>query len=405
MSTDPAGTASPTSPPGPCPVDLLWDDRFLEYEFGDGHPFSEKSRHLAVELLESSGFFAADGRTRHRSFLPADREVLRRFHVEEYLDRIARASASPRRTILDTGDTPGFAGCFEATARIVAGTVQGIELLRERPATHLFQPGGGLHHAHPDAASGFCIFNDVAVAIATALGSGGFRRVAYVDIDAHHGDGVMYGFYRDGRVLDIDFHQDGRTLFPGTGNVSEIGSGDGAGLKVNVPLPPGAGTDALLALFRTVVPPLLREYRPELIVLQAGVDGHAGDPLTRLRYTPKAYRTAIFELHRLAHEVAGGRLLVTGGGGYLPESVSRVLAQDAFGLAGAEPPGADTPLPEEWRRRFEETSGRPAPTHWEDRHLPAAETDGKAHAEELLRDLSRRLGREFPSPGPASSPP
>ena len=243
------------------------------------------------------------------------------------------------------------------------------------------------------------------MAIATALGPGGFKRVAYVDIDAHHGDGVMYGFYRDGRVLDIDFHQDGRTLFPGTGNASEIGSGDGAGLKVNLPLPPGAGTEALVSLFQTVVPPLVREFRPELIVLQAGVDGHVGDPLTRLRYTPEAFRTAISELHRLAHEVCGGRLLVTGGGGYLPESVARVLAQDAYALAGVEAPGPDTPLPEPWRRRFEEVTGRPAPTHWEDRRLPPAETDGKAHAEELLRDLSRRLGRNFPAPErPSGSP-
>ncbi|EQD44777.1 Histone deacetylase superfamily, partial [mine drainage metagenome] len=173
-------------------------------------------------------------------------------------------------TPLDHGDTPAFPGCFEEAARIVEGTVRAVDFaLAERGRA--FHPAGGLHHAHRDAASGFCIFNDVAVGVERAVSAG--HRVAYLDIDAHHGDGVMYGFYDSGRVLDIDVHQDGRTLFPGTGAVSEIGAGDGEGRKVNVPLPPGAGDETLVPLVARLVPTLLRDFRPDLIVVQHGADG------------------------------------------------------------------------------------------------------------------------------------
>jgi acetoin utilization protein AcuC len=383
--------------PERCPVTVLWDDRFLEYEFGHGHPFTEKSRKLAVDLLECHGFFERPSHRREGSFEPATHEVLKRFHEEEYLDRVGRASSSPRHTILDTGDTPSFPGCFEASARIAAGTLRGIELLRDAPETHLFQPGGGLHHAHPDAASGFCIFNDVALAISTALKVGGFKRVAYLDIDVHHGDGVMYGFYRDGRVLDIDFHQDGRTLFPGTGSLSEVGQGDGAQLKVNVPLPPGAGDREFLGAFHRVVPPMLREYKPELIVLQTGVDGHVGDPLARLQYTSVAYQGALEEVHELAHELCHGRLLETGGGGYTPENVARVLAQSGLLLAGEPAPDPAEPLPPTWREKFAEVTGGPAPSRWGSGPTPIFVAHVAPVMEDTLRQLGHALGREFPA--------
>ena len=305
-------------------VSVVWDDRFLEYDFGADHPFTERSRGLAVRLFEWMSEHAhRPAVTWTREVDPAPRALLATFHEEEYLDLVERASRLSGRVPLDAGDTPSFPGCFESAARIVAGAQVALEATRERqrPAFH---PAGGLHHAHPDRASGFCIFNDVALAVAKAVRDG--LRVAYVDIDAHHGDGVMYGFYGSGRVLDIDFHQDGRTLFPGTGFPNEVGAGDGAGLKVNVPLPPYAGDEAVLPLFRRLVPPLLESFHPELIVLQHGVDAHVGDALARLQYSSAAYEEMLRSLREYALQHVDGRFLVTGGGGYRPESVARALA-------------------------------------------------------------------------------
>src|SRR5208282_4093747 len=255
---------------------LVWDERFTDYDFGPDHPFTEQSRQSSVRLLET--LLPSDAPVEFvREVAVATREYLETFHEAEFVELVHQAgqrwgAPSPR----DAGDTPSFPGCFDAAARIAEGAARAVDYALEHRAPS-FHPAGGLHHAHPERASGFCIFNDVALAVGRAVAAG--HRVAYVDIDAHHGDGVMYGFYSSGRVLDIDFHQDGRTLFPGTGSTDETGLADGDGLKVNLPLPPGAGDEALRPLFQRVVPPLLRSFRPDLIVLQHGADGHVGDPL------------------------------------------------------------------------------------------------------------------------------
>ncbi|HEV2316655.1 MAG TPA: acetoin utilization protein AcuC [Thermoplasmata archaeon] len=377
-----------------CPVTVLWDERFLHYDFGPGHPFSETSRAAAVDLLEELRYFDGDRRTQERAFEPATAEELGRFHTPTYLHRVERISGSARRALLDAGDTPSFPGCYDAAARLAGGTLRGLRIVDEQPDRHAFQPGGGLHHAHPGNASGFCIFNDVAVALATFLAPGTARRAAYIDIDVHHGDGVMYGFYGDGRLLDIDFHQDGRTLFPGTGAIAETGTGDGQGLKVNVPFAPGTGSAGFLEAFRSIVPAMIRAHRPELIVVQAGVDGHEGDRLGQLAYGREAYFEAIRIVHDLAHEVAGGRLLVTGGGGYRPENVSRVLAQDALVLGGASadvPPGG--PLPLGWSERFRQRTGEPPPADWGP-SVPRDAREGELEAiGSILRELEANLGR------------
>ncbi len=206
----------------PPALTVIWDERFRAYDFGAGHPFQMSSRGLAARLLETT--VPDDGTVAWvRDVPPTPATELATFHTPEYLRLVERSSSARHPVFLDTGDTPAFPGCWEASARVVGGTRRGIELAREGNAPVL-QPGGGLHHAHPDRASGFCIFNDVALGIRHALDAG--DRVAYIDIDAHHGDGVMYGFFDTGRLLDIDFHQDGRTLFPGTGFPSETGQGD-----------------------------------------------------------------------------------------------------------------------------------------------------------------------------------
>lgn len=384
-----------------CPVQVVWDDRFLRYDFGPSHPFSEKSRHLSVRLLDESGFFDREVGSPKRvdEARIADDAELERFHERAYVEFVRQVGKSSHPGVLDAGDTPGFRDCHEAAARIVGGTLQGLEAVLTGKAAHALNPAGGLHHAHPGKASGFCIYDDVAVAIRSALESGhGVKRVAYVDIDAHHGDGVMYGFYESGKVLDIDFHQDGRTLFPGTGFTQETGKGDGKGLKVNLPLPPTAGDDALVPLFGRVVPTMLRSFRPDLIVLQTGVDGHAGDPLAHLQYTPRSYEYAIRSLHALSHELCGGRLLETGGGGYLPMNVSRVLARAAALLSGSDL-GAkgETRTPETWQKEFERTTGDPAPRTWGELAPVYPSRWSSEHADRMVKVLGEELGVKFPA--------
>jgi len=374
---------------------VVWDPKFRSYDFGPGHPFDETSREFAVRLLEGS---LSDPQRAAidwvRDVPPADEQALRSFHSEAYLERVRRAGAEADQPPLDSGDTPSFLGCFQASARIVGGTDRAVRRTLEQGGIS-FAPGGGLHHAHPNRASGFCIFNDLAVGIASALRA--HRRVAYLDIDVHHGDGVMYGFYRSGNVLDIDFHQDGDTLFPGTGRISETGEGDGAGLKVNVPLPPRAGDEALVPLFRRLVPPLLRDFRPDLVVMQHGVDGHWGDPLARLQYTPSGYAAVDRLVLELVQDLECG-LVVTGGGGYQPESVSRVLARTGYLLAGLPLPSDDAALPEDWKVEFYEAFGALAPSRWVDPPDLVRPTWGAEDEAWLVRNLEKALGRRFPAP-------
>lgn len=376
------------------PFSVVWDPRFLDYDFGPDHPFQEVSREFAVRLFESS--LTAEEHARiewERKIDPAAVPTLLTFHEEGYLAFVRAASDSTRATILDSADTPLFPGCFPASARIVAGTEWAVRHVLDEGGV-AFAPAGGLHHAGPGRASGFCIFNDVAIGIAAALEAR--QRVAYVDVDAHHGDGVMYGFYRDGRVLDIDFHQDGRTLFPGTGRVTEVGEGDGAGLKVNVPLPPGAGDEALVPLARRLLPPLAEAFRPDIWVVQHGLDAHWGDPLAQLQYTPHGYA----EVDRLLIDLVarwGGRIVVTGGGGYGASSVSRALARVGRQYGGFGNIPDDAALPEDWRVAFVDAFGSPAPTQWVDPPQLEVSPWNATREEHLLHELESALGRKFPA--------
>ena len=379
----------------PSGVAVVWDDRFVDYDFGEGHPFRERYRALGVELLESLRLLGpkAPVGPRIARVEPATTEELETFHTPRYLSRVKDQGAQDDPGFLDRGDTPAFPGCFEATARIVGGTLAAVRRVLGGESDHAVSFSGGLHHAAPGHASGFCIFNDIGIAIHEVLKEGG--RVAYVDIDAHHGDGVMYRFYNDGRVLDIDFHQDGRTLFPGTGTVQETGADDGQGLKVNVPLPPGAGDEALVPLFDQVVPPMIRDFHPDLLLLQGGADAHAGDPLAHLQYTLAGYRHVVSSLHALSHELTGGRFVILGGGGYHPANVSRVLAQHAMILADHPLPEPGEELPPAWRTRFAEVAGRPAPRTWGELTPRVQSPWNATRQENLLAAISQAIGRRF----------
>ncbi len=378
-----------------CDVHMIWDPRFLDYDFGEGHPFTERSRAAAVELLDATGFFSRHGIRREAKVKLPSEEILRNFHTPRHIARVRRESESPNPGLLDRGDTPAFPGVWEASTRIVSATVEAVRTVSSGGALHATNLAGGLHHASPGAASGFCVFNDIGVALATGLKEGWFRKVAYIDIDAHHGDGVMYGFYEDARVLDIDFHQDGRTLFPGTGSVGEVGAGEGRGTKANIPLPPGTGDGDFISLFRRIVPPLIENYGPDLILMQCGVDAHSGDPLAHLEYTRVAYEEALATVHRLSHDLCGGKMVLVGGGGYQASNVARILAQDAIVLSGEDVPGADAALPEPWRKEFLSTFGESAPTSWGE-NPPASPHPWTPEArEKIVQALSHHLRRDL----------
>lgn len=360
---------------------LVYGDEFGLYNFGRDHPLDRLGPFLAHELAHR--LIGDDPKV---TVLPpprAGREEVLLFHTPDYYERV-REACEDGTGYLDLGDTPAFPGGLEASEFIVGGSLLAARRIVSGEADHSFNLGGGLHHAHPNAASGFCIFNDAAVAIAWLLGTGGLRRVAYIDIDAHQGDGVMYGFYDDDRVLAIDFHEDGDYLFPGTGGVHETGEGAAVGLKANIPLPPYAGDTDFRLAFEAIVPSLVRSFAPDVILMQCGADGHSGDPLTHLQYSLGAYRQAIDTVHGLAHEMCGGRLLLFGGGGYN-------LANVATAWATIATRAADRPLPDEtpedWRALFANATGLQAPLSLAPR--PAAEVRPGFPA--TLDDLKRRL--------------
>jgi acetoin utilization protein AcuC len=293
------------------PVVLISGPELARYGFPHGHPFGPDRYGAFMARFEQSSVSAKVERAAPRQ---ATREELEYFHTPAYIDRVAELSARGSG-LLDAGDTPAFPGVYEAAAHVVGGTLQALAAIVAGPARRAFIPIGGLHHAARDTAAGFCVFNDCGVAIEAARRLYGIRRVAYVDIDAHHGDGVFYAFEQDPDVRFADLHEDGRFLYPGTGNRSETGRGAAAGTKLNIPLPPGTDDAGFLAAWQEVER-YLEQAEPELILLQCGADSLAGDPITHLQLTAEAHAHAARRLGVLADRFAQGRVLGMGGGGY-----------------------------------------------------------------------------------------
>ena len=366
---------------------LVWDDGFVNYNLGSSHPLRPIRVKLTYELIESLGLLR-DPTIQVLKARSASREDIRLFHEESYI-RLVEHYSQKGTGLLDAGDTPAFKGCYEATSLVVGASMAGADAIMTGQVLHAFNPSGGLHHAHPERASGFCIFNDPAVVISYLKSKYGIKRLVYLDIDAHHGDGVMYGFYDDPSVLDIDFHESGHYLFPGTGFPDEIGKGDAAGLKLNIPLPPATGDEAYLKAFRAIVPAALRNFEPEIILVQCGADGHQDDRLAHLRITTTAYTAVIGEMHRLAHDLCKGRLLMFGGGGYTLPNVPRVWAVAYGELAGIK---FGNQIPSDWRARFEQEAEDEAPTQLLDSPTTDTEVTRKQVAE-VVEDLRENLSR------------
>lgn len=327
---------------------LVWDEQFVNYDFGPQHPLRPIRVKMTYELLKSKKIL--DNNV--VQLLPArnaTRKEIRLFHEESYI-RLVEEYGRKGSGFLDQGDTPAFKGCYDAASLVTGASLVAAENVMKSFVSHAFNPSGGLHHAHPERASGFCIFNDPAIVIGYLKSEFNIKRLVYLDIDAHHGDGVMYGYYNDPSVLDIDFHESGRFLFPGTGFPDETGTGPGAGFKVNLPLPPSTGDEAFLSAFKQLVPRLVRDYKPEIILVQCGADGHENDRLAHLRLTTKTYSEVIKEMHTLAHELCKGRLLLYGGGGYTVANVPRVWAIAFATLAEI---ALTDEVPDDWQHMFE----------------------------------------------------
>jgi acetoin utilization protein AcuC len=351
--------------------------------FGGKHPLKPERLARTVALLEAYQAFDRPNVTRVESRM-ATEEELTLFHTQEYVATVRALSEDKTRGEtaarhgFGPGDNPVFRGMYESSGLKAGGGIRGAEMLMAGECDVAFNFSGGLHHAHPSKASGFCIFNDVAIAIHWLVRQG--ARVAYVDIDAHHGDGVQEAFYDSDQVLTLSLHQDGHTLFPGTGFITEAGLGAGKGYSVNVPLPPHTDDETYLWAFDQIVPPLVRRFDPDVLVSQLGVDTHKDDPLAQLALTTHGHQ-ALFEAFS---ELAPARWLACGGGGYNLDVVPRSWTL-AFGVMSGQT--FPDELPASYREQYggHRLHDREAPSI-----LEAARSRIRHRVEETIRALQEQ---------------
>ena len=315
---------------------LYYSDRFLSYNFGPEHPLNPIRLSLSLKLIQEEGLL--DSTTELVSPAPAREEELALVHTLEYIEAV-RMEEPDLAFGLGSDDTPVFPGIFEASRFMAGGSIEAAKKILEQDCT-AFNLAGGLHHAFPTQAAGFCVFNDIALAICILKRR--FSRILYLDIDAHHGDGVQQIFYLDRDVLTFSMHESGLYLFPGTGFVEEAGAGPGLGYAVNIPLPMYSGDREFIRAFEEVVPRLFRWFRPEVVVAQIGADTHYSDPLTSLNVTLKGYTHAVRRIIELASQHCKGRLLALGGGGYNLAVVPAAWSS-ALHLMRIEPPAEFLP--------------------------------------------------------------
>jgi acetoin utilization protein AcuC len=310
-----------------CQTAVFYGEGLARYGFGGSHPLGTDRLGAFWNKLQSENIANV---VVEEPALGSEQDALS-FHDKEYVDLVKVASRHGG-VLLDRGDTPAFKGVFEASLYVVGSTLAALDYVMEgrdrsgRRADHAFNPIGGLHHARRDTAGGFCVFNDIGVAILAAREKYGLKRIAYVDIDAHHGDGVFYEFEDDPLLFFADIHEDGHYLYPGTGSSAETGKGEAAGTKLNIPLQPEANDEDFIAAFGKIEQ-FVDGAKPELVILQCGADGLDGDPITHLRYTAKAHGFAAKALHRLSHRHCQGRILALGGGGYNGANIGSAWTQ------------------------------------------------------------------------------
>lgn len=324
---------------------LVWSDDLRHYDFGPGHPLTPRRFGPGIDLIREVG---ADRVLAPRE---ASDEELGRLHDAGYIAQVRSFSDHPWQPTamgIGSGDVPAFHGMHEVSAQIAGGSMGAIEEILAGRTAHAFAPAGGLHHAMPSRASGFCVYNDVALAVAVARGAG--HRVLYLDLDVHHGDGTQIHFWDDPEVLTFSIHQNGRSLFPGSGDISERGGPDARGSAVNIPLEPSSGDASWWPIVESMVSQLAEAFGPTFLVTQHGCDSHELDPLANLRVTTAAYARACELLDGIAHRYCEGRWLATGGGGYdayrvVPRSWAIIWLAQAHRVVPAETTAA-------WRERW-----------------------------------------------------
>jgi len=330
---------------------FIYSNSYQSYDFSPWHPLKPVRLLLTAELIKAYRLQDLSNMRIIEPHLATDAE-LALVHDQEYIEAVkALSDPEAEKTYalgwgLGTGDNPVFPHMHEASAMIAGGGIDAARLIMEGEADHVFHVGGGLHHAQRARASGFCVYNDVALAAAWIKQNYG-ARILYLDFDAHHGDGVQAAFYDDRDIMTVSFHESGMYLFPGTGFTNETGDGQARGFAVNLPLAPGSDDDILLEAYDNLVPVLARSFNPDIIITQNGCDGHWSDPLTHLGYTLNGFASLDSRLHELVHEVCDGRWLGSGGGGYqaytvVPRAWTRLMAEMTDQVLAE-------PLPEEWR--------------------------------------------------------
>ncbi|MFX1485545.1 MAG: acetoin utilization protein AcuC [Promethearchaeota archaeon] len=351
---------------------FIYSDDFVKYDFGKLHPLNQVRIPLHYKLFREIGGFERSDVFLYepRIFLYEPRiatdEEIELVHSKRYIERIRKGSLSGTG-YLDTGDTPAFKGMYEAGKMAVGATLKAADLIMDGEVDYAWNPGGGFHHASREQASGFCIFNDVAIAIQYLIEKFNISRVLYLDIDAHHADGVQRIFNSNPQVLKISLHESGSYIFPGTGFVDDIGESDAKGYSVNVPLQPYTSNKEYLYAFREIVPPLVDAFKPEVIVHQCGADAHFLDRLAHLGLTTTAYAEIAATMHFLAHKHSKGRYLATGGGGYSINATTRVWTIIVSVVSETAIPKA---APATWREEYRELTGEEAPETIFDQYTP-----------------------------------
>ncbi len=360
------------------------------YELSADHPFKPVRLELTRTLLEACGLLTEANIVTPEPF--TEKQLLT-LHDSAFVAAVAAASrgepvTDALRYGLGTPDNPVSLGLHDAILRICGASLTAVRLVASGRFTRALNLSGGLHHAGHAKMSGFCTYNDIALAVHEAVTRYGLR-VAYLDLDAHHGDGVQEFFYTSGEVLTLSVHESGRYLFPGSGFTYEVGQGAGRGLSVNLPLEPFTEAASYLEVLETVLPKALGAFRPDLIVLQAGADMHRYDPLTDLHLSVQGIAESYALVSHLADEFCGGRLVATGGGGYDPyRTVPRVWASLWGALSAQTLPET---VPAAWRRRWEDALGVTLPETFADDTSAWPQTPRTAQIEAANRLTVRKL--------------
>lgn len=299
-----------------CKTAVFFGKELANYSFGESHPFNSNRIYSFWSKFTSLNLHKSTKITIENPYIASEDDLLE-FHDKKYIDKVKEYSKRGNG-YLDSGDTPAFKGVFETSSYVVGSTLRALDLIMEKnnEIHHSFNPIGGLHHARRNSAGGFCVFNDIGILIMLARKRYNISRILYVDIDAHHGDGVYYEFENDPYTYIVDIHEDGHYLYPGTGNKAEIGAGSAKGTKLNIPLKPNSNDQNFISAFNKIEEFIKNISRLDLIILQCGADGIKGDPLTHLQYSSKSHAHAADKLHKISHELCNGKIIALGGGGY-----------------------------------------------------------------------------------------